>query len=88
MPLRRQGRNFALDTDALADGIADVVQDFRQVAADFALDVDGRDHKVQVGARHAPGQVRQGAFLGQPQLNFLHHPVKLYRDGRRQLAPH
>src|SRR5260370_828815 len=57
--LRGQGCDLALDAHALADGVSNVVEYLRQVAADRAVDRVGRRDQVEVGAGDALGDVLQ-----------------------------
>ena len=58
--------NLALDAHALTDGEGDHVQDLGQVAADLALDVDGRDHQVEVIAVDAAQQWSRASSIVRP----------------------
>src|SRR5712691_11341209 len=57
--LRGQGCDLALDGNALADGVGDVVEYLCQVATDRAVDRVGSRDQVEVGAGDALGDVLQ-----------------------------
>src|SRR5467141_2361790 len=57
--LSGEGRDLALDADALPDCVRDVVEDLGQVATNRAVDRVSRCHQVEVRAGDALGDVRE-----------------------------
>src|SRR5579884_2553135 len=69
------------ELDALADGIGDGVEHFDEVAADFALDVDGGDEELEVLGLHALDEVGEGLFGGEAEADLAHDALELFADG-------
>src|SRR3990172_7391204 len=79
--LRSERVDLATDTLALSHGGGHFVQDFGQVTADCALDVDGREHHVKVAAVDALAKSVEGVFRAHAQVGLAEHPADLQRDG-------
>src|ERR1700722_15978236 len=59
-PLRGVYADLALDLEALADNVGQVVENFSQVAAGFALQHDGGDKEFYVDQGDALGEIHEG----------------------------
>src|SRR5271165_6881443 len=60
--------NLALDLEALADDVGQVVQDFGKIAAGFALQHDGSDEEFYIDERDALGEIHEGVADGHAEL--------------------
>ena len=83
--LGREGARMAQDLEALADHLAQPVEDLRQVAARAALDGDGGAEEPDVVRRGTLGQPRKRLAGIHAELRFLEYPAELAADGIRHL---
>ena len=63
-----EGLNLAPNLEPLADEVADLVEDFGQVAARLPLQDDGRGEEPQVEVRHAVGHFFDRLFQRHAQV--------------------
>src|SRR5271165_190553 len=63
--------NLALDLEALADDVGQVVENFGEVAAGFALEHDGGDEEFDIDQGHALGEVHKSVAHGHAELLLL-----------------
>ncbi len=82
----RQGLDLAQDAEAVADQLADLVEDFRQVAARLPLQDHGRDEEPQVEVGHPLAHRPQAVVHGHAQVLFFEHAAELLADRRGHFA--
>src|SRR4029077_11961505 len=80
--------DLALDADALADRVGDVVEDLGEVATDRAVDRVGRGHQVEVVARDALGDVAQRLVRRATEVHLADGTAELVTYRRHRVLGH
>ena len=72
--------NLALNLEALADDVREVIEDFGEVAASFALQHHGRDKELHVDQGHALGEIDEGIANRHAEFLLFVELAELARD--------
>src|SRR5436309_6860803 len=86
--LRGEHPHLAQKLEALADGVADVVEHLREVAAHLLRDHHAGREDGQVGIFHALGQMLERLADGEPKADLLRDLGELARDRVGKLFCH
>ncbi len=73
-------RTCRIDLEAFTDHIRKIIQNFRQVAAGFALQHDRGNKKLHVHQRHALGEIEQSVAHRHAELLFFKQLAKFRGD--------